>query len=78
MPPSRSAQSAGLVIIRAWLEADAADENTEALRTRITVARPLERVPAETVTVAGLDAGLDLVRDFLAGLAEAARSPRDR
>jgi hypothetical protein len=61
------AASSALVIIRAWTEPDAG------LRLRITLARPLEALPEETVTVAEVDAGLALVRGFLTQVAETAR-----
>jgi hypothetical protein len=62
------------VIIRAWAEPGVGRDE---LRARITLVRPLERDREETFTVAGLDAGLTLVRSFLTGVEEAARSRRD-
>jgi hypothetical protein len=61
------------VIIRAWAEPGVGGDE---LRARITLVRPLERDREETFTVAGLDAGLALVRAFLNGVEEAARSRR--
>jgi hypothetical protein len=58
------AEASGLVIIRAWAE-------PEGLRSRVTLARPLEPLPEETLTVAGLDAVLAQVSVFLTEVAEA-------
>jgi len=52
------------VIIRAWAE-------PEGLRSRVTLARPAEPLPEETLTVAGLDAVLAQVSLFLAEVADA-------
>ena len=52
------------MIIRAWAE-------PEGLRSRVTLARPLEPLAEETLTVAGLDAVLAQVSQFLAGVADA-------
>jgi hypothetical protein len=68
------AESSGLVIIRAWAEPGGTGGAADSLRSRITLARPLEQLPEETLTVAGLDAGLAVVRGFLTEVAEAARS----
>lgn len=69
----RSGEPTGLVIIRAWAEPGV---DGDELRSRITLVRPLERDHGETFIVAGLDAGLALVRAFLRGVEEAARSRR--
>jgi hypothetical protein len=58
------AEASGLVIIRAWAE-------PEGLRSRVTLARPAEPLPEETLTVAGLDAVLAQVSLFLAEVADA-------
>ena len=68
------AESAGLVVIRVWGEPGVVAGSAEALRSRIILVRPLELLPAETITVAGLDAALAVVRAFLIDVAEAAGS----
>jgi hypothetical protein len=68
------AEASGLVVIRAWAEPGGAGGAEEALRSRITLAWPLEPRPEEILTVAGVDAGLAVVRVFLLEVAEAARS----
>jgi hypothetical protein len=69
----RPGESTRLVIIRAWAEPGVGNDE---LRSRITLVRPLERDREETFTVAGLDAGLAIVRAFLSSVEEAARSRR--
>jgi hypothetical protein len=62
-------EAGGLVVIRLWVEPGPNDPADDALRARITTARNPDLSSEETVTVAGADGVLAVVRDFLIDLA---------
>lgn len=59
----------GLVVIRVWVEPASEGVREDALRSRITTAKPPDLSVQETFTVVGLDGVLAVVREFLTGLA---------
>jgi hypothetical protein len=63
------AGTAGLVVIRAWIESPSEGADDDALRARITTARDPHLGNEETFTVVGSARVLAVVRAFLGELA---------
>jgi hypothetical protein len=61
----------GLVLVRAWVERGQSEEGPDALRARIITADHADPAGERAVTVAGVDAVVAVVRDFLTALAGA-------
>jgi hypothetical protein len=68
MPRRDPADAAGLVVIRLWVESEEGGASKNALRARVTTARDPDLGTEDTFTVAGLDAVLKVVREFLVEL----------
>jgi hypothetical protein len=66
--PTHPESDAGLVLIRAWVEPEQVGEAQDALRARIITAPHGEPAGGRTVTAAGVENVVAVVREFLTGL----------